>query len=56
MVYGRYNELVFMGFLCTNKHHWGAPSCMEHDQFVADLPMQNGDFRDFPVRYVPEGQ
>ena len=27
MVYGRYNELVFMGFINPRSHHWGAPSC-----------------------------
>ena len=30
MVYGRYNELVFMGvisWLNQRSHHWGAPSC-----------------------------
>ena len=27
MVYGRYNELVFMGFINQHSHHWGAPSC-----------------------------
>ena len=28
MVYGRYNELVFMGVRNQRSHHWGAPSCM----------------------------
>ena len=27
MVYGRYNELVFMGFINQRSHHRGSPSC-----------------------------
>ena len=27
-VYGRSNELVFMGFINQLSHHWGAPSCI----------------------------
>ena len=29
MVYGRYNELVFMWFINQHSHHWGAPSCSD---------------------------
>ena len=29
MVYGRYNELVFMWFINQHSHHCGAPSCSD---------------------------
>ena len=33
MVFGRYNELVFLGgyswFLNQRSHHWGAPACWD---------------------------
>ena len=41
MVYGRYNELVFMGFLLTNIHIlWGC------------LPENMGDFTEFHVFFL----
>jgi len=37
MVYGRYNEPVFMGiiswFINQHSHHWGAPSCTSWEFF-----------------------
>ena len=56
MVYGRYTELVFMGFINPRSHHWGAPSCG-----IIVLPkvrrgaVQDVSFRDRLQRCDPSG-